>query len=143
SWLEPASPRPACGAGKSGSCTKASMVCCATSLARWARCRSPKRVAEIVRLTQEPPPHEGTHWTLRAMAKVVGLAASTVQAIWKAHGLSPHRWRQFKLSNDPAFVEKLHDIVRLYVSPPSDAVVLSFDEKAQSQVLARTQPGRP
>ena len=66
-----------------------------------------ERVAEIVRLTQEPPPFEATHWTLRAMAKVAGVAASTVQGIWKAHGLSPHRWRQFKLSNDPAFAEKL------------------------------------
>lgn len=63
-----------------------------------------KRIAEIVRLTQEPPPHD---WTVRAMAKVMGVAASTVQAIWKAHGLSPHRWRSFKLSNDPAFAEKL------------------------------------
>jgi transposase len=69
----------------------------------------PERIAEIVRLTQEPPPHEATHWTLRAMAKVAGVAASTVQAIWKAHGLSPHRWRHFKLSNDPAFAEKLSD----------------------------------
>ena len=80
------------------------------------------RVAEIVRLTQTPPPHQATHWTLRAMAKVAGVAPSTVQAIWKAHGLSPHRWRQFKLSNDPAFVEKLTDIVGLYVSPPTHAV---------------------
>ena len=62
----------------------------------------PERVAKIIRLTQEPPPHEATHWTLRAMARVAGIAASTVQGIWKAHGLSPHRWRQFKLSNDPA-----------------------------------------
>ena len=61
----------------------------------------PERVAEIIRLTQQAPPHEATHWTLRAMAKVAGVAASTVQAIWKAHGLSPHRWRHFKLSNDP------------------------------------------
>ena len=80
---------------------------------------APERVAEIVRLTQAPPPHEATHWTLRAMAKVAGVAASTVQAIWKAHGLSPHRWRHFKLSNDPAFVEKLSDIVGLYVDPPA------------------------
>jgi len=70
----------------------------------------PERVAEIVRLTQTPPPHEATHWTLRAMAKAAGVAASTVQGIWKAHGLSPHRWRQFKLSNDKAFVEKLTDL---------------------------------
>jgi transposase len=103
----------------------------------------PDRVAEIVRMTQEPPPFEATHWTLRAMAKAVGLAASTVQAIWKAHGLAPHRWRSFKLSNDPAFVEKLTDIVGLYVAPPAHAVVLSVDEKSQIQALDRTQPGLP
>jgi transposase len=102
-----------------------------------------ERVAEIVRLTHEPPPHEATHWTLRAMAKVVGIAASTVQAIWKAHGLSPHRWRSFKLSNDPAFAEKLTEIVGLYVAPPAHAVVLSVDEKSQIQALDRTQPGLP
>ena len=61
------------------------------------------RVAEIVRLTHEPPPHEATHWTVRAMAEAAGVAASTVQGIWKAHGLSPQRWRAFKLSRDPAF----------------------------------------
>jgi hypothetical protein len=79
----------------------------------------PKLVAEIVRLTQEPPPYEATHRTVRAMAKTVGIAASTVQAIWKAHGLSPHRIRQFKLSNDRAFAEKLTEIVGLYVNPPA------------------------
>lgn len=100
------------------------------------------KVAEVIRLTQEPP-HEATHWTLRAMATRVGLAASTVRAIWKAHGLSPHRWRQFKLSNDPAFAEKLHDVVGLYVAPPAHAVVLSVDEKSQIQALDRTQPGLP
>ena len=60
---------------------------------------------KIVRLTQETPPHEATHWTARAMAKAVGLAVSTVQSIWRAHGLAPHRWRSFKLSSDPAFAE--------------------------------------
>lgn len=103
----------------------------------------PERIAEIIRLTQEPPPHEATHWTLRAMARVVGIAASTVQGIWKAHGLSPHRWRHFKLSNDPAFAEKLTTIVGLYVNPPAHAVVLSVDEKSQIQALDRTQPGLP
>ena len=103
----------------------------------------PMRVAEIVRLTQEPPPHEATHWTVRAMAKRAGVAASTVQTIWKAHGLSPHRWRSFKLSNDPAFAEKLTEIVGLYVDPPAHAVVLSVDEKSQIQALDRTQPGLP
>jgi transposase len=101
------------------------------------------RVAEIVRLTLEPRPHEATHWTLRAMAKVAGVAASTVQAIWKAHGLAPHRWRAFKLSRDPAFVEKLTDIVGLYIDPPAHAVVLAVDEKSQIQALDRTQPGLP
>jgi len=101
------------------------------------------RVDEIVALTLKPPPHEATHWTLRAMAKVAGVAASTVQTIWKAHGLVPHRFRQFKLSNDPRFAEKLHDIVGLYVSPPAHAVVLSIDEKSQIQALDRTQPGLP
>jgi len=102
-----------------------------------------ERVAEIVRLTQDPPRHEAAHWTARAMAKAVGLAVSTVQSIWKAHGLAPHRWRSFKLSNDPAFAEKLHDIVRLYISPPAHAAVLPFDEKSQIQALYRTQPGLP
>ena len=71
------------------------------------------------------------------MARAAGIAASTVQAIWKAHGLSPHRWRNFKLSTDPAFAEKLTDIVGLYVDPPAHAVVLSIDEKSQIQALDR------
>lgn len=104
---------------------------------------SADKVAEVIRLTQEAPAHEATHWTLRAMAAKVGLAPSTVRTIWQAHGLSPHRWRQFKLSNDPAFAEKLHDVVGLYVSPPAHAVVLSLDEKSQIQALDRTQPGLP
>lgn len=102
-----------------------------------------ERVAEVVRLTQTEPPHEATHWTVRAMAKACGLAVSTVQEIWKAHGLAPHRWRAFKLSTDPAFVAKLHDVVGLYVDPPAHAVVLSVDEKSQIQALDRTQPGLP
>jgi transposase len=101
------------------------------------------RVAEVVRLTLAPPPTEATHWTVRAMAKAVGMAVSTIQDIWKEHGLAPHRWRSFKLSNDPAFGEKLHAIVGLYVSPPAHAVVLSIDEKSQIQALDRTQPGLP
>ena len=101
------------------------------------------RIAQVVRLTHEPPPSETTHWTARAMAKATGLGVATVQRIWKAHGLAPHRWRVFKLSRDPAFVEKLVDVVGLYVSPPAHAVVLSIDEKSQIQALDRTQPGLP
>lgn len=100
-------------------------------------------VTQVVRLTHEAPPHEATHWTAQAMAKTVGLAVSTIQTIWKAHGLAPHRWRTFKLSNDPAFVEKLRDVVGLYVDPPAHAVVLSVDEKSQIQALDRTQASLP
>ena len=77
------------------------------------------------------------------MAKAVGIAASSVVKIWHEHGLAPHRWRSFKLSNDKAFAEKLHDVVGLYVSPPAHAIVLSVDEKSQIQALDRTQPGLP
>ena len=101
---------------------------------------SDEKVGEVIRLTQEPPPHEATHWTIRAMGKAVGLAASTVREIWKAHGLSPHRWRQFKLSNDRAFAEKLHDVVGLYVSPPAHAVVLSVDESRKYRRLTEPSP---
>jgi hypothetical protein len=98
---------------------------------------------KLLALTLESPPHEATHWTGRAMAAVVGIAVSTTQKIWQENGLAPNHWRQFKLSNDPAFAEKLHDIVGLYVSSPAPAVVLSVDEKSQIQVLDRTQPGLP
>jgi transposase len=77
------------------------------------------------------------------MAKASGLSVSSVQRIWRAHGLQPHRVRQFKLSNDPRFVDKLRDVVGLYVDPPAHAIVLSVDEKSQIQALDRTQPGLP
>jgi transposase len=100
---------------------------------------APSLVDKVVALTLEPPAHEATHWTVRAMAKAVGIAASSVMKIWHDHGLAPHRWRSFKLSNDKAFAEKLHDVVGLYVSPPAHAIVLSVDEKSQIQALDRTQ----
>jgi transposase len=101
-------------------------------------------VAErILKLTLADPPGETTHWTAEAMAKSIGISASAVRRIWKAHGLQPHRWRRFKLSTDPKFVEKLRDVVGLYVDPPAHAVVLSLDEKSQIQALDRTQPGLP
>ena len=101
-------------------------------------------VAErVVALAMEAPPHEATHWTRAAMAEAAGVSVSSVQRIWRAHGLQPHRVWQFKLSNDPAFAEKLRDIVGLYVDPPAHAVVLSVDEKSQIQALDRTQPGLP
>jgi transposase len=83
----------------------------------------PSVAERVVALTMEAPPHEATHWTGSAMAGAAGVSVSSVQRIWRAHGLQPHRVRQFKLSNDPAFVEKLRNIVGLYVDPPAHAVV--------------------
>src|SRR5215510_8406030 len=96
-----------------------------------------------VALTLTDPPGETTHWTATVMARAVGISVSSVQRIWRAHGLQPHRVRQFKLSRDPQFAAKLDDIVGLYVDPPAHAVVLSVDEKSQIQALDRTQPGLP
>jgi transposase len=100
-------------------------------------------VAKVLALTCAEPPGETTHWTGRAMAKAVGLSLRTIQRIWDAHRLQPHRVRTFKRSNDPAFAEKVEDIVGLYMHPPAHAVVLSIDEKSQIQALDRTQPGLP
>ena len=97
----------------------------------------------VVALTLGDPPGETTHWTGRLMAKVAGVGLTSVQRIWKAHGLAPHRIRTFKLSNDPKFAAKVRDIVGLYVDPPAHAVILSVDEKSQIQALDRTQPGLP
>jgi len=97
----------------------------------------------VVMLTQSEPPAEATHWTAAMMGKIVDISPSSVQRIWRAHGLQPHRVKQFKLSTAPQFVDKLRDIVGLYVDPPAHAVVLSVDEKSQIQALDRTQPGLP
>jgi transposase len=103
----------------------------------------PEASERVVALTLGEPPGETTHWTGALMAKAAGLSVSSVHRIWRAHGLQPHRVRQFKFSNDPRFVDKLRDIVGLYVDPPAHAIVLSFDEKSQIQALERTQPGLP
>jgi transposase len=100
-------------------------------------------VARLIERTLGDPPGETTHWTSRAMASAMGLAISTVQKIWRVHGLAPHRLRSFKLSRDPQFAAKLRGVVGLYVDPPAHAVVLSVDEKSQIQALDRTQPGLP
>lgn len=99
--------------------------------------------AEIVRMTLEEKPENATHWSCRLMAEAAGVHPTTVSRIWRAHGLQPHRTEYFKLSTDPRFVEKLRDVVGLYVDPPERAVVLAFDEKSQIQALDRTQPGLP
>ena len=100
-------------------------------------------VAGIVELTLREKPADATHWSTRSMAAVAGVSDTSVQRIWKAHGLQPHRVETFKLSRDPRFVEKLQDVVGLYVDPPKKALVFSVDEKSQIQALDRTQPGLP
>jgi transposase len=102
-----------------------------------------EKVEEIVRLTlHETPPGE-THWSCRTMAARAGVSPATVQRIWSARGLKPHRVNTFKLSNDPRFEEKLVDVVGLYLNPPENAIVLCMDEKSQIQALDRTQPSLP
>lgn len=102
-----------------------------------------EKVKEVVEATLRTTPRAATHWSVRSMAKVQGLSPSMVHRIWKQHGLQPHRVETFKLSRDAHFVEKLRDIVGLYLNPPDRALVLSFDEKTQIQALDRTQPGLP
>jgi transposase len=104
---------------------------------------SPDVAKRVIALTLAGPPPAASHWSGSAMAKAAGVSVSSVQRIWRAHGLQPHRVRQFKLSNDPQFAAKLHEIVGLYVDPPDHAIVLSVDEKSQIQALDRTQPGLP
>jgi transposase len=102
-----------------------------------------EKIEEVVHLTLHEKPPRRTQWSERTMAKRVGLAPSTIHKIWKAHGLKPHLTRTFKLSRDPAFSEKVQDVVGLYLNPPDKALVLSIDEKSQIQALDRTQPGLP
>lgn len=104
---------------------------------------SDEKVASLVRKTLQTKPKDGTHWTIRAIAQETRLSRPTVHRIWQAFGLQPHRQKHFKLSTDPFFVEKVRDIVGLYLSPPENAVVLCVDEKSQIQALQRTQPMLP
>src|SRR4051812_19416735 len=100
-------------------------------------------VAEVLALTCSEPPGEVTHWSGRAVAEATGVSLRSAQRIWDAHRLQPHRVRTFKRSNDPAFAEKVEDVVGLYMDPPAHAVVLSLDEKSQIQALERTRPDLP
>ena len=124
----------------------------AEGLATWGKVRagrgrkpsiSDEQIAHIVDLTLHSRPAGHTHWSCRTMAAQVGVSPATVQRIWDARGLKPHRVEAFKLSNDPAFEDKLVDVVGLYLNPPDKAVVLCMDEKSQIQALDRTQPSLP
>lgn len=102
-----------------------------------------EKVEEIVQATLHDKPEAETHWSCRTMAKAKGVSPATVQRIWSARGLKPHRVKTFKLSNDKQFEEKLVDVVGLYLNPPEHAIVLCMDEKSQIQALDRTQPSLP
>jgi transposase len=100
-------------------------------------------VERVVTQTLESKPPHATHWSTRGMAKASGLSQSAVSRIWRAFGLQPHRTETFKLSTDPLFIDKVRDVVGLYLSPPDNAIVLCLDEKSQVQALDRTQPLLP
>ena len=102
-----------------------------------------EKVAEVIERTLSARPADATHWSLRSMAKEAGLSHTTIWRIWGAFGLQPHRAETFKLSADPHFVDKVRDIVGLYLSPPDRALVLCVDEKSQIQALDRSQPVLP
>jgi transposase len=101
------------------------------------------KIAAVVKATLQSKPRGMTHWSCRSLAQSQGISKSTVNTIWQAHQLKPHRTETFKLSRDPKFLEKLTDVVGLYLNPPEQALVLCVDEKSQIQALDRTQPGLP
>ena len=105
--------------------------------------RREEAARRIVERTTQTRPTNATHWSVRTLAKDLGVSRSMVQRVWNANGLKPHLTRTFKVSNDPRFVEKVQDVVGLYLSPPEHALVLSVDEKSQIQALDRTQPSLP
>ncbi|QEH37379.1 hypothetical protein OJF2_59690 [Aquisphaera giovannonii] len=102
-----------------------------------------EQVERVITRTLEEKPRAGTHWSTRGMAQAAGISQTAVSRIWRAFGLKPHLSESFKLSTDPFFVEKVRDVVGLYMSPPENAIVLSVDEKSQVQALDRTQPLLP
>src|SRR6202049_2379687 len=104
---------------------------------------TPQDIERIVDATLQTKPAGATHWSCRSMAKAQGVSKATVNRIWQGHHLQPHRTKGFKLSRDPRFLEKLTDVVGLYLNPPEKALVLCVDEKSQIQALDRTQPGLP
>src|SRR5881296_210373 len=104
---------------------------------------TPQDIERIVDATLQTKPAGATHWSCRTMAKTQGVSKATVNRIWQSHQIKPHRTKGFKLSRDPRFLEKLTDVVGLYLNPPEKALVLCVDEKSQIQALNRTQPGLP
>jgi transposase/transcriptional regulator with XRE-family HTH domain len=103
----------------------------------------PEKIKALMEATLQTQPAGMTHWSCRLMAKAQGVSKSTVSNIWRSHQVKPHRVKRFKLSRDPRFLEKLTDVVGLYLNPPQQAMVICVDEKSQIQALDRTQPGLP
>jgi transposase len=153
----------ACGVGKTNTAVAQELRVTGATVGKWRRRFGEQRleglldqprpgaprtvddaaVERVVALTLESRPQDATHWSTRSMAAEVGLSKNTVQRIWHAFGLQPHRTESFKLSSDPLFIEKVRDIVGLYLSPPERALVLCVDEKSQIQALDRTRPLLP
>ena len=104
---------------------------------------TPEKIKQVVHMTLHEKPPKATHWSVRTMAAVAGVSYSSVQRIWRAHGLKPHLVETFKVSRDKNFAAKVEDVVGLYLNPPDKALVLCVDEKSQIQALDRTQPGLP
>jgi transposase len=104
---------------------------------------SPQKISAVIEATLHTQPPQATHWSTRGMAKSQGLSEATIRRIWKQHNLKPHLVKTFKLSRDKRFIEKLQDVVGLYLNPPDKSLVLCVDEKSQIQALDRTQPGLP
>ncbi|NRB82141.1 MAG: IS630 family transposase [Saccharospirillaceae bacterium] len=107
------------------------------------RTHDDEKVAELLKKTLESKPEGETHWSCRSMADEIGISKSTVNRIWKTFSVKPHKRKGFKLSTDPFFVDKVKDVVGLYLNPPDNAIVLAVDEKSQCQALERTQPILP
>src|SRR5918992_2142919 len=153
----------ACAAGKNNTMVARELRLVKATVAKWRtrfverrldglldepRPGSPRKISDaeverVLTLTLETTPQDATHWSTRSMAQRSGLGKSTVNRIWRAFGLQPHRTETFKLSTDPLFIEKVRDIVGLYLNPPDRALVLCVDEKSQIQALDRTQPLLP
>ncbi len=104
---------------------------------------SPERIKEVIDATLQSKPKASTHWSCRTLAEAQGISKSTINNIWQSHHIKPHRTKTFKLSRDPKFLEKMTDVIGLYLNPPDNAIVLCVDEKSQIQALDRTQPGLP
>ncbi len=153
----------ACAEGKSNTAVSTALRVCKQTVGKWRgrfvaqrleglldepRPGAPRRIGDaqverVITLTLESTPSNATHWSSRLMARRCGMSQSAVSRIWRAFALQPHRGETFKLSRDPLFIEKVRDIVGLYLNPPERAVVLCVDEKAQIQALDRTQPLLP